>query len=214
MRMLLSAAAVLAAAGAANAGFISQTLPYGFPLSPGDQMVAFAQFDPSLGTLTKVELFFDGFMGATATAENDSDLDAPGFGLSLSGNMSVSIGGLSDVGLVNTAFAQALAPTNNGGVANESGPDFHDFGAVGDTFAGADDAVAGLAPFIGLGAINADVSGSAGFSFFGTTDATLGIDNLGAFGEITVNYYYDEIPAPGALALVGVGGLVATRRRR
>jgi MYXO-CTERM domain-containing protein len=33
-------------------------------------------------------------------------------------------------------------------------------------------------------------------------------------GRVTKGYNYDPIPAPGALALLGLGGLVATRRRR
>lgn len=40
--------------------------------------------------------------------------------------------------------------------------------------------------------------------FFGFTDHTIGIDNL------SIN----RVPAPSALALVGLGGLVGTRRRR
>lgn len=214
MKTLIATAALLCAAGAANAAMVMQTLPYGFPLSPGDQTLAFDQFDPALGTLTKVELFLDGFMGASATAENDSALDAPAFSLSLSGNMSATFGTLSAVGLVNTAFAQALGASDNGGVANGSGPDFHDFGVVGDVFGDDDSTMVGLAPFIGLNTIDADISGSAGFSFQGSTDATLGIDQLGAFGEVKVIYTYDPIPAPGAMALLGLAGIAGLRRRR
>jgi hypothetical protein len=201
-------------AGAAQGAVIVQSSPFAFPLSPGAEVLAFNQFDPALGTLTKVELFFNGFLGATATAENDSVLDAPDFGLSLTGNASATFGTLSAIGLVNTVFSQALAASDNGGVANGSGPDFHDFGAVGDVFGDTDEENAAFAPYIGLGQINADIDASAGFSFVGTTDATLGINNLGTFGEVFVVYTYDPIPAPGAVALLGLAGVAGLRRRR
>ena len=38
--------------------------------------------------------------------------------------------------------------------------------------------------------------------------------NTFAGADIKVMYEYELIPAPGALALLGLGGLVATRRRR
>ncbi len=214
MKTVLAASAVLAAVGTVNAAVVTQTQPFAFPLSPGNQSLVFNQFNPALGTLTKVELLFDGAISADATAENDSVLPAPAFGLSLSGNMSVSFVTLSGVGIVNTVFSQALDATDNAGVANGSGPDFHDFGNIGDVVSGDDDTMAGLGAYVGLGTLNANVNGSAGFSFTGTTDATLGIDNLGTAGEVTINYYYDPIPTPGALALFGAAGLGALRRRR
>ena len=214
MKKCFAAVALLCAAGAANGAIVLQTQPYGFPLSPGAQTLTFDKFDTSLGVLTKVELFLSGFLGATATAENDSTLAAPDFGLSLSGNMSATFETLSAIGLVNTVFSQALDATDNGGVANGSGPDFHDFGAVGDVFGDNDSTNAGLAAYNGPGTIDCFLNGSAGFSFEGTTDATLGIDSLGTIGEVSVVYTYDPVPAPGAMALLGLGGIAALRRRR
>ncbi len=214
MKTAIAAVAVLAAVGSASAAVVTQTLPFAFPLSPGNQALVFNKFNGGLGTLTKVELLFSGYIGADATAENDSVLSAPAFALNLSGNMSVSFSSLSGIGIVNNNFAQALSPTDNGGVANGSGPDFYDFGSVGSAIGGNDDTTSGLAGYYGPGTINANINGSAGFSFSGTTDATLGIDNLGTYGDVTINYYYDLVPAPGAAALLGVAGLAGIRRRR
>jgi len=214
MKKYLVVGAALALAGTANAAVVSQTLPWSFPLSPGSQSLTFNKFNGALGTLTKVELLFDGEIGASATAENDSVLSAPAFALNLSGNMSVTFATLSGIGIVNSNFSQPLAPTDNGGVANGSGPDFHDFGFVGDVIGGDDDTTSGLAAYYGPGTINANINASAGFSFSGTTDATLGIDDLGTSGDVTINYYYDPVPAPGAFALAGLAGLTGLRRRR
>jgi hypothetical protein len=49
-------------------------------------------------------------------------------------------------------------------------------------------------------------AGSLGFVFPGSTSA-----NNGRFGP---NFLFREVPAPGGLALIGLGGLVASRRRR
>ena len=136
MKKMIASCALLALAGAANAAVVSQTLPWGFPLSPGADVLAFNKFNGALGTLTKVEMIFAGSIDADATAENDSVLSAPAFALNLSGNMSVTFQTLVGVGIVNTNFAQALDPTDNGGVANGSGPDFYDFGPVGDSIGG------------------------------------------------------------------------------
>jgi MYXO-CTERM domain-containing protein len=57
-------------------------------------------------------------------------------------------------------------------------------------------------------------------SFFGfqsdardITSVVIG-NNGGFFGFDFDNFTYDEVPAPGALAVLGLGGLVAARRRR
>ncbi|TVQ81156.1 MAG: PEP-CTERM sorting domain-containing protein [Phycisphaeraceae bacterium] len=60
--------------------------------------------------------------------------------------------------------------------------------------------------------MTANINANAAFGFTGTTDATLIVSNLGATGNITLIYNY--IPAPGTMALMGLAGLAATRRRR
>lgn len=215
MKKVMTAAAVLGVAGAASATTIeTQTLNFGFPLSPGNETLTFNQFDDLGGsrTLTRVELILDATVTGDATAENDSSLPAPNFTLDLTGLIDATFSTLSATAGINNQFAQALDASDNGGVANGSGPDFHDFGNVGGSDADDDNEFSSFASYIGTGTIDADVNGSAGFSFSGTTDATLGIDNLGATGTVTINYYW--VPAPGAAALLGLGGLAAARRRR
>lgn len=214
-KMCLCAAAVAITAGAANASLFqsSQTLPWSFPLSPGSETLLFDQFDDLDGArqLKEVRISFEGMIGGRATAENDSVLAAPGFGVSLSGSVEVTVlGGVMDaIGIVNMNEVQALDATDG---VRHSGPDYHEFGDLADVVSGSDSTTSDLGSFVGLGTVAVDVDGLAGFSFFGTTDATLGIDDLRSEGEATLTYVF--LPTPGAAGLALLGGVVGIRRRR
>ena len=214
MKHFIAAATVAAVAGAAHAGIETQTLPYGFPLSPGNQVLPFNQFDTLGGTrtLTKVELMFTGDVGGQVTAENNSTLDAPGFGVELTGFVTVAFSSLSGAGFLNQIDSQGVLATDNGGVPNGSGPDFHDFGSLSQNYNDMDMTTTGLAAYVGAGTINATVNGSAAFGATGTTDATVNVIGLGASGEVTIKYHW--VPGPGAAAMLGVAGLAGLRRRR
>ncbi|NNM26247.1 MAG: choice-of-anchor E domain-containing protein [Phycisphaerales bacterium] len=194
-----------------------QTQDFGFPLSPGVATLPFDQFDDEGGLriLSKVTLLVDGMIGADITAENDSTLPAPDFGVAIAGFMSVAFADLGTVIGFDEVFSSGgVAPSD--GVTG-SGPDFFDFGSVFDS--GSDmDMLMGtpdeLAAFIGVGTINASVFASGGFTVVGSTDSTLTIDNFEGSGTVQIIYEYKLIPAPGALALLGLGGFVGVRRRR
>lgn len=208
-----AALAVLAGAAQADSEFmytVSQN--WAFPLSPGNTIVNLAQFDDMGGdwVLKEVCIEWSATVGAAATAENDSTLAAPDFQLNLAGFVTVVGPEVNGFAGINEVRNQALAPSD--GIAG-SGPDFHNFGLVTDT-SGALIVTANLAPFIGNGTVAYTINGSAGFSFAGTTDATLGITDLGANGFVSITYKYSIIPAPGVAALFGFAGLAATRRRR
>lgn len=213
MTSLIAAALIsMSGAGQATTFDLVYSENFAFPLSPNQQNLAFPQFDTLGGTrvLKQVVLDFAATVGAGATAENDSSLAAPSFQLNLSGFITVDGPDLSGFAGINEIRSQALTPTD--GVTG-SGSDFHNFGFVSDNVLGSD-STAMLAPYIGLGNVNFLVAGSAGFSFSGTTDATLGIIDLGASGKVTLTYKYDLIPTPGAASLFAVAGLVGIRRRR
>jgi len=208
-------AALMLMAGAAHADndfnyTVSQN--WAFPLSPGNTLVSLPRFDDMGGdwVLKEVCIEWSATVGAAATAENDSTIPAPGFQLNLAGFVTVVGPEVNGFAGINEVRSQALAPSD--GVAG-SGPDFHDFGLVTSSN-GALVVTNNLAQFIGPGAVAYVINGSAGFSFSGTTDATLGITDLGASGFVSITYKYGIIPAPGVAAVFGFAGLAAIRRRR
>lgn len=210
---IVGLALVASVAGTALAGVDTQTLNWAFPLSPNSQILPFDKFDDGGGTkvLTKVEMMFNATMGANVTAENDSALPAPDFAVNLSGFVTVSFSSLS--GFVGLAQGAAAGVDASDGIA-DSGPDFHDFGFISDSGNGSDDTTSGLAGYYGPGTINATVFGSGGFSVSGSTDSSLGVSDFAGSGDVTIKYYWDPIPAPGAFGLAAMGMLAAGRRRR
>ncbi|MEM7623716.1 MAG: hypothetical protein AAF235_11005, partial [Planctomycetota bacterium] len=51
-----------------------------------------------------------------------------------------------------------------------------------------------------------DFGGLGGIAFEG--------ESIGSLLEVTVKYTYEVVPTPGSAAVLGLGGLVAMRRRR
>ena len=84
-----------------------------------------------------------------------------------------------------------------------------------------------VGPFSGTGSPRASLTDAAATALNNAINGTNPGDLAGAFqwdlvlgagqsvgGRVTKGYNYDPIPAPGAFALLGLGGLVAARRRR
>jgi len=214
MKMLAGAVVALTSASAVMAGNVEeQSFDFAFPLSPGSVQMVFDQFDDMGGTrvLKEVSLSVDAILSADATAENDSTLAAPLFELQFNGSMQYDLLSLGGADLGNDSFGAALAPTDG---TSGSGADFNDFGMVSLALSDNDSTMSGLAGFIGGGMIFGNLDALGGFSFSGTTDASLGFDNFGIVGKATLTYVYNVVPAPGAAALFGLAGLTATRRRR
>lgn len=215
----LTAVAVLGMTDAASAELVGladvQTQSFAFPLSPGAQVLSFDQFDDQGGTrlLDRVTLEVDGMIGALVTAENDSVLPAPDFGVSIAGFMNVDFATLGTNFGFDETFLTDGSVTPTDGVEG-SGTDFWDFGLVAADASDQDSTTSGLAGFVGLGTLDATVSAAGGFSVVGSTDSTLVISNFGGAGEVTVVYEYTLVPAPGAMALMGLAGLVSRTRRR
>jgi len=217
--MKIAALTVAALATSASAATVTQNDTFSFPLSPGSDTITFDAFRSVAGwnanwQLQEVQLNFDITISGDVTAENNSALAAPGFGLTLNGSATVDFATLGGFAAINTVAASGpLGATDNGGTPNGSGPDFFDFGNVSDSFMGDDDTTS-VAPYDVVGTIDAIINANAAFGFTGTTDATLDVANLMASGNVEIVYIYDVIPTPGAVSLAGLAGLAALRRRR
>lgn len=205
--VILGVVGLLAAPAAAAT--VMDSAPWSFPLSPGSQLVNVSQFNPALGTLNSVTVQLDAAIGANVTGENDSAI--PGnVTLNLSGNASATAPNAFVIVLLNAAAGPVgLAATD---AVPGSGPDYHDFGVVGQN--GSNSNLASpMAPYIGVGTVGVTVNASGGFSLSGVSDSSLQISGFAANGLVKVIYDYTPVPEPTALMLLGIGGLALLRRR-
>ncbi len=192
----------------------SQTLPFSFGLSPGNEDLHFDMFCPETiceqgmtGVLKEVVLELDYTIGTDITIENDAAL-AGNISVALSGFIQAGGGGLGVTGLLShTTPAVPLAATDG---QPGKGLDYHDFGTVSVSGNDDDDLTNppdDLSYFIGCGegSVVISIHAEGGWSFAGTSDATLQISNFGASGDATITYYYECVPEPMTLLLMGLG---------
>ncbi|MBT8485606.1 MAG: choice-of-anchor E domain-containing protein [Phycisphaerales bacterium] len=169
----------------------TQTLPFGFPLSPGSALLQFDQFDDQGGQriLQRVTVDLAAAIGASVTAENESVIPAPDFALVLAGFLTNDIRDISTFSGFNETYATDGSVAPSDGVPG-SGPDFWDFGSVSAMANESSEETTNLAPFIGAGTVDADIFASGGFSILGATDATIVISDFMASGTVTITYEF------------------------
>ncbi len=204
-------------ASLAQAASVSYNAPFG-PTTVGvNGAVNLPQFNPALGTLTKVTLTLDANTNA-GTLEWDNE----GSG---SGTVTLGIGttlvATAPAALTATAVpVQVNAATVSADI--DGAPDFTGSDAAAVTGGVGSDTdmamlLAGLAPYIGLGNIPVSLTSTLftstiteGGNLFGPSQVVNGLYD----GLVTIEYEYNLIPEPTSAALLGLGGLLALRRRR
>lgn len=229
LHLALAAAALAAAAGSASAATIMQSQSYG-PSTPNfPATTTFNRFNPALGTLLsiKVKVSLD-IVGGFLQLDNDGVDPANG---------SAQLGAVTtissvDVPLLN-ALIQPVIPAagvqafnaSPFAIAGNDGDnittfdvgtvDFFDF--QGAPASGMDMGFIGAAffgPYIGAGTYDINTSTSQIFDYGAIGGIQFAGGPVTASGTVMVTYEYEPIPAPGAAALLGLGGLLAARRRR
>lgn len=226
---------IFAAAGSASAAQIMQTQPFG-PSTPNyNRTVAFDKFDATLGTLNsvqvKVQLAID---GGFLQLDNDGVNEASG-SAQLGANATISS---MDVSVLDNAFQNVLgsgvdvfnsspfAISGNDGdndtTFDVGGTDYFDFQGM----AGNDVGMGFINSLFHAGYIDLDgiFGGLATFTMDVDVDQIFNYGSIGgiqftggpvtASGSVMVIYDYTPVPAPGAAALLGLGGLAMARRRR
>jgi|GEM_PF-2256488 len=223
---VLAAAAVAIAAGTSQGAIEQYSTNFSFDpaiIGPGfaDVTVQLPKFNTMGGTRTLqfIELLLDATVSANVTAENDSASAVTSITLNLIGSVeAVAPNALTAFASMNQNVASppgSLAPSD--GVPG-SGPDFYDFGFVSGN--GSGNGVLFLpptfAPYLYAGGpvqfFDVDIFADAAYQLGGVGNSTINVSDLLASGIVTVRYTY--IPAPGAVALIALGGLAAARRRR
>lgn len=181
------------------------------PLVAGEAFFNFDQFDDLGGTRTleEVVLSFDVVMNADVTAENEAPTAAEFFELLFDGDVEVLLDGFNISDTASDAFGASLAESDG---VESSGPDFVDFGVVTLSLAASDSRTSNLDEYLGSGNIDGVLMSVGEFNFSGTTGATISVEEFELLGSVSLTYRY--VPAPGAAALLGFGGIAAARRRR
>lgn len=213
------AVAALMVALAAHAAFAnvmptseqSYSADFNFALSPGSETLNLPKFDDHSGTwtLNYVTLTLNGAIYADITGENDSTISANMIA-SLTGLLKASTNGVSTTSVISMSSDPAAVTAKDG--QPNGGPDFHNFGTLGNSDTSSTTKTSGLSAFIGTGTIPVLVNGLGGFSISGTTDSTLRTSNFHGLGDVVVTYGY-TVPEPVTVALLLAGALPMLRRR-
>ncbi len=227
-RLIAAAAGVACVAGVSSAGLtVMDTAVFGPNTPDYTQQVTLDKFDSDLGVLQsiKVKLFME-ISGGNASVDNDSDnpavvdVEFGAVGSISSVDVTLLDGGFNpvaaDVNLV--AMQQFMLAGNDGdpqGTFELGGPD----SATLDG-AGLNDMSMGFINALffneyqasGGGTFTVDIDVDTAFSVSGGSGVAGAFNPVTAQGNVMVIYEY--IPTPSTAAMLALGGLVATRRRR
>jgi hypothetical protein len=218
MKFAIATAAVLVAAGAASAqvGSVAYTDSILSTRTNWDNVLTFPKFDgAAIGpgvTLSQVTWELTGGVDGDASFES-LDAGPTTVTMSLSAMIKLFAPDATPLGVVLPAAATSDDVLAFDGTIDFGGTSGRAYlGLTASDFASASSTEAAfLALFEGVGDVELGVTAT------GTSTAS-GAGNLltlfQTFGAAEVRIKYDYVPAPGAMALLGLGGLVAGRRRR
>lgn len=170
------------------------------------------QFDPALGTLEKVEIFVSGASQSIYRVESFQTTPTSHF-FRLNGTLAVRRPDLSVLASAAVLHEQTdnLAAHDGtfdwDGASGETANINKTLGPVNEAYT----APIELAAFTGNGTINLPVTATFSSFFQGQSNVARLVTTV-SNAEIRVRYTY--IPTPGSMAMLGMAGLIAGRRRR
>lgn len=211
MKAVIAGALALAAgASSALAAVQSVSAPFALPLGGGHQQtLVLPAFDVSLGTLESVNITLNSTVSIRVAGENRNPTGNTTFSGSYSGWVTAS--GLPGEALTTTLAGllptQTVAPFGaesgfvyNPGLRSVSGSD-------GASFSGAEGP--------GLGnPVTITLRGDGSWDVFTSGSSTVAVTEFAATGNVTIEYGYAPVPTPAGVLALGLGGVVAARRRR
>jgi len=210
--LILAVAMVVFVAASARAATITYftTTPVPSTLTDWTGSLPFLQFDPSLGTLTSVELVLNSSMNTTITITNLATSSSTGsVGTELF--LTVTYGSLINEQMYEEFPDPRVSFSLNPGQTKILGP-YTANGAIDATYT--DSAV--LAAFTGTGVITLNAS-TATFTVLSYTGGVMNASQV-TLADLNgyVIYNYDPVPEPSVLLLFGSGliGLGAFARRK
>lgn len=224
MKTFLATLAVVACAGAAAAATESWQNQVSFTsdAQPASNL-SIPQFDTlggtrSLNSIT-ISYYFKG--SADIAADNDDPFKSGAANGRIIRTFTASgPGGAFGFGTNTVTSAVVNLDPDNGdgaGSFDSTGPDGVIFPTLAFGFDLAGVGAAALGPYIGAGSVNFSVTPVVmvnDLQFSATDQYQTQVSNPDLTVQIKVDYDYTLVPAPGSLALIGLGGLVAGRRRR
>ena len=210
-KFALAGACALAAAGAASADFTNVSVMSMGEIIPGTTTYRiFANFDNVDDKVLAVSASQTALRWSGAELVQNApgfeslDLQDKPFAASLPGDSWVTIGGNVDAGTTDTTFSPGFLSPAFPGASVINGDFFEQLENGGYFDFDPGTAEAGGSVIIAQFTIAADAAGT----YEGT------VDWQGAGAGFTSNVFSVVVPAPGAVALLGLAGLAGTRRRR
>jgi len=211
VRRAVVVGAVLGATVAAQATVISYTsmLLSGVGTGVSSDTTSLLQFNPGLGTLTSVTVFYADFAFSESSITNLTTKSRYASQSSFASDaINVSTGFTINTGGFVTASTSLVSPALGAGLTSDLTNS--NFGGGSSTYTSASD----LAEFTGFGALSVTNTTTTSGSAVGQGNYFAFTNNFAA-GQAAVVYTYRSVPSPAAAAtmLIGVVGGLARRRR-